>query len=250
MPELLVPDFDSLPLRPSEYAATLGATVVIAPHPDDESLGCGGLLALLAQARQPVWCVLVSDGTMSHPNSVKFAAPARQALREQELRMALQELGCPPDALLPLNLPDGSVPTPDTPAGASAVTQLAAFFQRTQPRTVLCPWRRDPHPDHRATSLLIRTALARMPAPPRLLEYVVWTWQRASAEDIPQPDEVVGWRLNVHPVLAQKRRAIAAHRSQLSPSIIDDDPAGFTLSAEMLAHFEKPYEVYLEAHQA
>ncbi|SHL20311.1 PIG-L deacetylase family protein [Hymenobacter psychrotolerans] len=247
MSELPFFEFNSLPLRPPEYAATLGPTVVIAPHPDDESLGCGGLLALLAQAGQPVWCVLVSDGTMSHPNSVKFAAPARRALREQELRTALQELGCSSDALLPLNLPDGSVPSPDTEAGAEAVARLVAFLRQTQPHTVLCPWRRDPHPDHRATSLLVQAALAQLSTPPRLLEYVVWAWQRAAPSDLPQPDEAIGWRLEVQPVLARKQRAIAAHRSQLAPSIIDDDPAGFTLSAEMLAHFEQPFEVYLEA---
>ncbi|WP_262895303.1 PIG-L family deacetylase [Hymenobacter lapidiphilus] len=72
-----LPAFNStaLPLQPAAYAATLGPTVVIAPHPDDESLGCGGLLALLARANVPVWCVLMSDGTMSHPNSAKFPAP-------------------------------------------------------------------------------------------------------------------------------------------------------------------------------
>ena len=37
--------FDSYPLRPASYVATLGRTVIVIPHPDDEALGCGGLLA-------------------------------------------------------------------------------------------------------------------------------------------------------------------------------------------------------------
>lgn len=239
-------DFRTLPLRPASYAATLGPTVVIAPHPDDESLGCGGLVALLRQAAVPVWCVLVSDGTMSHPHSVKFPPAARQALRQQELESALAELGCTPDSLLPLNLPDAAVPLPDAPLGAAAVRQLTDFLRHTRPATVLCPWRRDPHPDHRATSALVRAALAELPQPPRLLEYVVWAWQRAAPDDLPQPGEATGWRLDVGPVLAQKQRAIAAHRSQLAPGIIDDDPTGFLLSADMLAHFAQPFEAYLE----
>ncbi|QNH61768.1 PIG-L deacetylase family protein [Hymenobacter sediminicola] len=240
-------DFNALPVRSPEFAATLGPTVVIVPHPDDESLGCGGLLALLAQAAQPVWCVLVSDGTMSHPNSVKFPPAARQALRETELQDALQELGVGSHLLQTLNLPDGAVPTSDTPAGSAAAKQLHNFLRQIGATTILCPWRRDPHPDHRATSELVRAALAQLPQPPRLLEYVVWAWERASPTDLPHTDEAVGWRLDVTPVLARKQRAIAAHRSQLAPSIIDDDPAGFVLSAGMLAHFAQPYEVYLEA---
>lgn len=234
------------PLMPAATAGMLGPTVVLAPHPDDESLGCGGLLALLRQAGQPVWCVLMSDGTMSHPNSRKFPAPARQQLREQELRAALTELGVPAQALFPLNLPDGAVPAPDAPAGAAAVQQLVEFLEHTQPATVLVPWRRDPHPDHRATHQLALAALAQLTPAPRLLEYVVWGWERAAPADLPQAGETQGWQLDIAPVLAQKQRAIAAHKSQLAGSPIDDDPTGFTLAPSMLAHFARPVEVYLE----
>lgn len=234
------------PVLPAAAAATLGPTVVIAPHPDDESLGCGGLVALLRQAGQPVWCVLVSDGTMSHPNSRKFAAPARQALREQELRAALAALQVPSQALYCLNLPDGAVPLPEVAAGAAAARQLATFLQQTQPATVLVPWRRDPHPDHRATHQLVQAALLQVPNPPRLLEYVVWAWERAEAGDLPQAGEVEGWQLDISGVLELKQRAIAAHRSQLPGSPIDDDPTGFTLAPGMLAHFARPTELYLE----
>ncbi len=247
MTEPVTFDFHALPLHPASYAATLGPTIVVAPHPDDESLGCGGLLALLAQAGVPVWCVLVSDGTMSHPSSAKFPAPARQALRETELRLALAELGLDPHNLLALNLPDSRVPGPDTAAGAAAVQQLIALLREQQPATILCPWRRDPHPDHRATSQLVRAALAQLPRPPRLLEYVVWAWERAIPADLPRPGEVTGWQLDVSSVLDVKQRAIAAHASQLPGSCIDDDPAGFTLAPSMLAHFERPLEAYLEA---
>ncbi|RPD47203.1 PIG-L family deacetylase [Hymenobacter sediminis] len=239
--------FASYPFLPLEQIATLGATTIVAPHPDDESLGCGGLLALLRQAGVPVWCVLATDGTMSHPNSQKFSAPARQALREHELRTALSVLGVAAQHLLPLNLPDGAAPTPDTAAGAAAVQRLVAFWEQHPPATVLVPWRRDPHPDHRATSLLVRAALLQLPTPPRVLEYVVWAWERATPSDLPRPEEVQGWQLNITSVLEQKQQAIGAHHSQLPGSPIDDDPSGFILSTAMLAHFTQPTEIYLEA---
>ncbi|WP_246455569.1 PIG-L deacetylase family protein [Hymenobacter citatus] len=236
--------FDSLPLRPADFALTLGSTVIVAPHPDDESLGCGGLLALLRQAGVPVQAVLVSDGTMSHPHSVKFPAAARQALREAELREALTLLGVSTDDLLLLGLPDSAVPTLNQPGFAEAVATLRAYLQRVQPATVLVPWRRDPHPDHRATSQLVAAALTGLPI--RRVEYVVWAWERAASEDLPQPGEVTGWRLDISSVLPQKQAAIAAHRSQLAPGIIDDDPSGFLLSEQMLAHFAQPIEVYFD----
>ena len=241
--------FLTYPGRPASFAASLGATVIVIPHPDDEALGCGGLLALLRQAGQPVAAVLTSDGSMSHPHSRDFSAVARRELRYAELRHALSELGVDnSDANLRyLHLPDSRVPAEGQPGFAEAVTQLADFLREQQPDTVLVPWRRDPHPDHRATSQLTAAALAQLDQPPRRLEYVVWAWERAAPDDLPRPEEATGFQLDIAPVLAQKQRAIRAHRSQLAPGIITDDPSGFLLSDQMLAHFAQPTEVFLEA---
>ncbi|WP_082684835.1 PIG-L deacetylase family protein [Hymenobacter sedentarius] len=246
-PSPLLP-FSSYPVRPGSFAAELGSTVVVAPHPDDEALGCGGLLALLRQAQQPVAAVLVSDGTMSHPASERFLAPARRAVREAEFRQALGSLGIMTEPLL-LGLPDSLVPGSDAEPGfAEAVAQLRDFLTRHRAATVLVPWRRDPHPDHRATSQLVQAALAAQPEPPSCLEYIVWAWERAAPDDLPTPEDGVrGFRLDIGPVVPQKQRAIAAHRSQVAPGIFTDDPSGFLLSPEMLAHFAAPYEVYFEA---
>jgi LmbE family N-acetylglucosaminyl deacetylase len=241
--------FLAYPQRPAEFAATLGATVIIIPHPDDEALGCGGLLALLRQAGQPVAAVLTSDGSQSHPHSQDFSAVARRELRYAELRHALSVLGVDEsdDNVRYLHLLDGALPTEGQPGFAEVATQLADFLREKQPATVLVPWRRDPHPDHRATSQLTAAALAQLPHPPRRLEYVVWAWERAAPGDLPRAEEAVGFQLDISPVLAQKQRAIRAHRSQLAPGIIMDDPSGFLLSDTMLAHFAQPTEVFLEA---
>jgi len=238
--------FDSYPVRPASHAATLGRTVIVIPHPDDEALGCGGLLALLRQAGEHVAAVLVSDGTMSHPHSRDFSPAARRELRYAELRHALTVLNVDENNVLYLGLPDSQVPSAG-PAFDEAAARLADFIQQQQAATVLTPWRRDPHPDHRATSQLTAAALARLPQPPRRLEYVVWAWERAAPADLPLATEGRGYRLNITEVLVQKQRAIAAHRSQLAPGTITDDPSGFLLSEAMLAHFAQPTEVFLEA---
>ena len=238
--------FAAYPVRPASYAASLGRTVIVIPHPDDEALGCGGLLALLRQAGQEVAAVQVSDGTMSHPHSQEFSPAARRELRYAELRHALAVLDVNENNVLYLGLPDSQVPSAG-PAFDEAVARLAAFLTEQRADTVLTPWRRDPHPDHRATSQLTAAALASLPQPPRRLEYVVWAWERAAPADLPQPSEGQGFQLDIGSVLARKQRAIAAHRSQLAPGIITDDPSGFLLADTMLAHFAQPTEVFIEA---
>ena len=241
--------FANYPVRPGSFVAGLGTAVIVVPHPDDEALGCGGLLALLRHAGRPATAVLVSDGTMSHPNSKLFSGAARQAVRETEFRHALTILGLEDTEPLLLGLPDGRVPSNSREPGFDEATaRLRTFLEQQQATTVLVPWRRDPHPDHRASSHLVQAALTTLPRPPRVLEYVVWAWERAAPADLPtDADKVRGFRLDVGAVLPQKQRAIAAHRSQVAPGIFTDDPTGFLLSPEMLAHFAGPYEVFFEA---
>ncbi|MDQ3548830.1 MAG: PIG-L family deacetylase, partial [Chloroflexota bacterium] len=97
---------EELPLRSVEEIGTLGPTLVIAPHQDDESLGCGGAIALLSDAGMPVHVVFVSDGSGSHPASRRFPAPALTTLREREALAALAILGVQPTSVTFLRLPD------------------------------------------------------------------------------------------------------------------------------------------------
>ena len=240
-------DPEHVPLLPRQALRDFGATLVIAPHPDDESLGCGGTLALLHDRGLSVRVVVVSDGSGSHPGSHRFPPEALARVRQSESREAGRCLGLGPTTTGFLGLPDGRVPTPAAPGFAEAAALLRADLvaARFRPATVLLPWRRDPHCDHRASAQLARAALADLRPAPRLLEYPIWAWQAADPRDRPAPGEVLAWRLDLSGVLPRKRAAIAAHRSQTS-DLIDDDPSGFRLTAEMLAHFTRPWELFLE----
>ena len=154
-------------------------------------------------------------------------------------------LGIPSSNLTFLGLPDGAVPTADTPGFAEAAALCRDCLESLMPQTLLLPWRRDPHPDHRATSQIVQSALREVSRPPRVLEYPVWAWERAAPGDVPSPHEVRAFRLEIGSVRAQKHTAVAAHVSQVT-HLIDDDPQGFWLSPEVLAHFERPWETYLE----
>ena len=222
---------------------------VIAPHPDDESIGCGGLIAQLRRLGQPVSVVLLSDGSMSHPRSTRWPKSARVALRLAEFRAALLALGVDPDNGRALGWADGALPVIGSPGFVAALAELADGLADISPTTLLVPWRRDPHRDHRAASAIARAANARLGRPARVFEYPVWTQHRGSADDGPRGDEAIQWNADITAVIDSKRQAIAAHRSQLG-GVIDDDPTGFVLPPEMLARCTLPFESYYEVTTA
>lgn len=69
--------------------------VVIAPHPDDEVLGCGGLLQRLAEAGRTLQLISVTDGSASHPGSDRWPVQRLSVVRPQESAEALRRLGLP-----------------------------------------------------------------------------------------------------------------------------------------------------------
>lgn len=241
----LLSDPEALPLLPSTAVRVWGTTLVVAPHPDDDTLGCGGAIALLRRAGLPVHVLFVSDGAASHPNSRRFPPPAVRDLREAEAHASLARLGLSPYSAMFLRLPDGALPGPEADGFGEAVRLCGACLAAVRPDTLLLPWRRDPHPDHRATIRIVRAALDAQGTAPRLLEYPIWAWERAAPDDLPRPQEARAFRLDIAEVAALKRRAILAHRSQVT-RLIDDDPQGCLLSPEMLARFALPWEVFLE----
>jgi LmbE family N-acetylglucosaminyl deacetylase len=85
--------------------------IVVAPHPDDESLACGGLLAEACRQGLRGKVVVVSDGVGSHPNSKAYPPDRLRSLREEEARQAATELGLKPEDMFFLGLPDRFVPS-------------------------------------------------------------------------------------------------------------------------------------------
>src|SRR4051812_6496913 len=105
--------FEHVPLQPAERVREFGPTLVVAPHPDDEALGCGGVIALLRQAGISVHVIVASDGAASHPGSKTHPPPVLGELRRAEAEAGCRLLGVPTDDVTFLGFPDGVVPRPD-----------------------------------------------------------------------------------------------------------------------------------------
>lgn len=224
----------------------IGSALVLAPHPDDESLGCGGTIALLRERGYAVHVVFISDGTLSHPNSSAYPAARLRDLREHEAREALRRLRVDATACTFLRYPDRRVPASHDSGFPEAVARLVSLLAEVKPTTVFMPWQRDPHPDHRACWQIGQAAVEQSLAKPRILEYLIWLWELGTPDDLPAPDERMVWQVAIESVMGQRNQAIAAHQSQVT-RLIDDDPTAFYLSPELLRHFEPPRELFLEA---
>jgi LmbE family N-acetylglucosaminyl deacetylase len=233
------------PLRPVAVAQQLGKVGVVAPHPDDESLGCGGLLAVLADCRASAHVIIMTDGSRSHPNSATHPAIRLASIREAETLAALRSLGWPASAATFLRYGDCRLPTDETADFAAAVIRLRKLLEDHAFETVVVPWRRDPHCDHEATWRLMRAAVVGMERKPRWLEYPVWAWVHATTPAAPRINEAKAWRLDIASVLARKLKAVAQHCSQMG-GVVQDDPKGFVLQPEVLQHFARQWELFLD----
>ena len=231
---------DKIPLAPEQCVVGFGTTLIVAPHADDESLGCGGVISLLRKYGQTVYILLLSDGTLSHPNSREYPADQLMELREKELVEAAAILGVPAENIIFCRYKDRQVPSASGDEFPTAVKNISKMLEVLKPQSIFLPWRRDPHPDHLAAFQLITQSNIQGA---QLYEYPIWLKELGETSDEPNIEEVTPFRLDISTVLQQKKEAIAAHRSQTT-NFISDDPEGFTLSEEMLDLFTIPYETF------
>jgi LmbE family N-acetylglucosaminyl deacetylase len=230
----------SLPFRPLREMLEDRAFIVVAPHPDDESLACGGLIANACEQGLRAKVVIVSDGAGSHPNSKAYPPDRLSALREDEAKQAGAELGLKPEDMLFLRLPDRFVPHQGEEA-ERAIASIADCAREIGAGSLFVSWRHDPHCDHEASYQIARE-VQRRAGEIRLFEYVVWGHTLPPATEV---DSIrSGFRIRLdREAQEKKRRAIAAHRSQTT-ALIGDDPGGFLFSQIDLAHFDRPYEFF------
>ena len=222
-------------------AARAGPWLVIAPHPDDESLGPGSLLAALAAAGGRGFVAFLTDGAGSHPDVPGWSAARVARTRAEEARHALRRLGntAPP---LHLGWRDADPFTRDSADFARSVDALVAWCRRRGIRSIAATWRGEPHCDHEAAADLASAAARRLPV--RLYDYLVWGWTLPDVDARLRPVRAIA--IDVAAGRARQRRAIACHRSQIGPRI----GPGFRLPAMMIALAARPRFVLLARRPA
>ena len=238
-PEVLA-EMAALPFADLAAITGPGAILVLAPHADDESLGCGGLIAQACAAGHSVFVAVLTDGTKSHPNSVSYPAPRLRALREAETARAVEALGLPPGRLMFLGYPDTAAPRRGR-ALREAGERLAGIMRAQGIGAIFASWRHDPHADHVSAHRI--AALAARATGARHLSYAVWGWTLLDGIWL-ERTPVRGFRLDITTSLPVKRAAIACHRSQMT-DLIADDPAAFRLPDGLLLLCDRPFEAFV-----
>ncbi len=208
--------------------------VIVAPHPDDEVLGCGGLIHDAVAAGREVCVVALTDGERAYPEEAAWP-PARLAqARRAELRDALAALGAGDVEVWHLALGDGAL------AGRHA-DMVRALAARCTVRDVLCvTWARDGHPDHEAASAAARDVARQRGLP--LFEYPIWGWHWADAAQSPFGDGLLRYELDAR---AQACKAAAMRRFVTQTGEVAPAPAAPILPPAVLQRFQRPFEIYL-----
>jgi N-acetylglucosamine malate deacetylase 1 len=182
--------------------------LVISPHPDDESIGCGGTVRKHVEEGDAVDAIFLTSGEKGgHGRSEQETIQ----IREQEARTASDLLGI--GKLEFLHLPDGAVR-----ATRQATVQLREFLVKWNPNLIYIPHVDEMHADHRAAVRLLKQALRGVNHDgTRVLMYEIWTPQQ-------RIDEIV----DITPYVDVKRAAIRAHRSQCA--VMDFEAAAMGLN--------------------
>jgi LmbE family N-acetylglucosaminyl deacetylase len=163
-----------------------GAVLVVAPHPDDEILGCGGAIALHVRRGDRVHVALVTQGE----------GGGNPLQRVEESRAAAALLGR--TEVSSLGARDGAVAQ-----DAGLAARLVQLLLRVRPRVVYAPSPFEQHPDHLATLAATGEALREAGQEPLLLLYEV------------NSEGLASFLLDITPVAGAKREALAAFGSQL-----------------------------------
>jgi LmbE family N-acetylglucosaminyl deacetylase len=181
-------------------------TVVVVPHPDDEVLSMGGLIARQRSAGVEVCVVAVTDGDAAYdPDGDEALARTRRAEQIAGLQVLGHEVTA--DSVVRLGLPDGRIPELE----ASLVDSIAKYID--DDCLVVATWRKDCHPDHEAVGRAARSATLQAGA--TLVSSMFWTWHYRSAKaliDVQVLELAMSARER-----ADKAAAIRCHNSQLMP---------------------------------
>lgn len=242
--------------RDATAASAERSCVVIAPHPDDETLGCGATIARKRASGTAVTVVVVADGRYAQHRSRLITPAGLAVLRAEEAVAACAALGVAAANLLQLGFEDNAVRESED----DLVHRLHELLIDVVPEEVLVVSGLDHHVDHRAVNRAAHRALARWDHLPVVGEFPVWSWIDGpwSDQDRRRPParaaHLVGQPLRTllrgrattvatDGFLGAKRAALAAHATQTSSYTDEADWA--VMSAEMLELFLGPEEVFL-----
>jgi LmbE family N-acetylglucosaminyl deacetylase len=210
--------------------AAFKSVLVFAPHPDDETLGCGGTVALLVRSKAAVHIAFITDGSASHPGHPLLTPREIAALRRNEARVATGALGVDPGRLAFIDVGDGTLDRLDAAGERKVLGDLGAVIARATPDAIFVTSRDDGSSDHNAAFPLVSRSIEGAGTRPRMLEFPIWSLWNPTLLLRPLLTCRRVWRVAIADVLELKAAAIASYPSQTLPLPPDTSavlPEGF-----------------------
>ncbi|MEM7729906.1 MAG: PIG-L family deacetylase [Pseudomonadota bacterium] len=204
---------------------TVRTLLVVAPHPDDEVIGCGGLIQHVLAGGGQVTVIVMSDGAGSHPGSPSFPPDRLRAARRAESLSALAHLGVGASGVHFIDMPDGEGPGWRAPAALE--TLLSQPFD-----LAALPSPHDDHADHRAAQALCGPRLRGT----ETLHYLVWPHEDGRRPPTP------ALTLDIAPYRRRKAEALLHYETQLG--MIRDADWNFAIDQPLFQRFTAPVETF------
>jgi len=200
--------FKSKPVEVSKKSA-----MVFSPHQDDETIGCGGVIALKRSQGIPVKVVFLTDGRYGRPDWVEPENIIQY--RQQEASNALNILGIEPSQTQFLGEADGSLAQLSPEQRNLLINKLVGIIQGFAPQEVYVPHHHDGHPDHEATYSLVSSAIKASKMSIELLQYPIWMlWRNPLSSHKYLSKTSNAYRLFLGNFKEKKHQAIAVYKSQ------------------------------------
>jgi len=233
-----------LRIRSRPLPVVAGSTAILfSPHPDDDVLGCGGLLIQRGLTGAATHVAYLTDGSASHPGHPVLDAGGVADQRRREAAAGAGILGLAPANLHFLGAADGTLDHLSAAEAGRLRGLISGILSEVRPDEIYLPCRRDGSSEHDAAFILVREALDSLSLTPRVLEFPVWSWWDSRRLAGPALACRRVWRADVHGHRALKQRALEAHASQVKPVPPWTDPV---LGAEFVSFFLSGEEFFLQ----
>ena len=225
-------------MTPSQKSA-----LVFAPHQDDETLGCGGIIVIKSNQNIPVSVVFMTNGQASHRHHPTLQPAELGKLRKQEALEALGILGVEPANIHFLDRPDSQLAQLTPEKRQQLITELVQLLHTINPQEVYVTYRQDANADHEATYALVKEAILNAKIKVELLQYPVWCLWQPQKFNFQSPELSNVYKLSVKKVLERKKQALVVYKSQYLPVNNYNKtplPPGF------LSRFSSSYEIFFK----
>lgn len=221
--------------------------LIISPHPDDEVMGCGGMLAMCTTLGKKTNVLFITNGEASHKDCCAVSLSEISAQREKSALEANMALGVTASDLQFLKWQDGAIPLDGHSDFIQLTEIIAAAIKQFKPDVVFCPHPFEGWSDHVAAEQLTRAALKILKHEriPKLYHYCVWFWF-----SMPLRQSIkINWRnarlLDISQHFFQKCQALSVYLNAISPC---GNPWIGKLPLQLLKAFNWHKELFFEAN--